>query len=134
MAGVFNFATSLFAGAPPRPDAVNENLGGDELAAWLVSRLKDKDFAASDFWAEDHGYDFDIRLGGRRYLVVCARDFDEEKERPGHHWIVVDRLRSFIDVLFFRGRLGEDDEVIRAIDDILRADRAIRVLTYSFER
>ena len=134
MPALFDFNTKLFSGRPPRPGAINENLGGDELAAWLSERLRARGLAASAPWAEDHGYDFDVSAGDQRYLVVCARDFDEESDNPGHHGVVVEKVRRFFDVILRRGRLDADDRVVEAVSDILRDESGVHGLTREFKR
>lgn len=56
-----HFVTDLFAPQKPRPDAVNEDLLGDDLCHWIAARL-----AAPDIEVGAH------TLGRRRRASVSA--------------------------------------------------------------
>ncbi len=86
---VFEIDTALFQGTAPRPDSFNEMIGGDELAAWLHAALVEKGLDCAKPYVTDHGWDFEIRHEGGRYLVVCSCDFETEGEATEWHAVQV---------------------------------------------
>ena len=61
----FEIETPMFKGVAPRPNAVNQLIGGDELCAWIHARLASCGIELSEAWPEDHGWDFEARLEDR---------------------------------------------------------------------
>lgn len=91
---LFEIETDAFAGLAPRPDAINEAVGGDELAAWLYARLSERGHACRDLGAEDHGWDFDVAHEGRRYRVVSSCEFEAEGVPARCHVVQVAQTRG----------------------------------------
>jgi hypothetical protein len=86
---------------------VNENIGGEALAGWLSGALRDKGIDASEPWAEDHGYDFSIAAGGRKYLCVCHIEEEGAEERDGA--VSLTQIRSMKDRLFGANKVDAGD-------------------------
>jgi hypothetical protein len=129
---VIGVETDMFKGTAPRPDAVNDLIGGDEMAAWLCRELKSRGIDASEVWPDDHGWDFNVAHKGCTYLVVCSCDF-EDLGAPAREFIVqVSLERSLFDRLLGRRKVDrQQDEILQTVRSTLAANPAI---TLTFER
>ncbi|MCD9026720.1 hypothetical protein LDO26_00635 [Luteimonas sp. BDR2-5] len=117
---LFEIETDRFAGAAPRPDAINEMIGGDELAAWLHGRLCARGHACGEVYAEDHGWDFEITQDRRRYRVVCSCDFPEEGVPETCH---------FVQVAQTKGAPTAPDPLLAEVRAILAAEPDIAIVS-----
>ncbi len=131
---VIGVETDIFKGTAPRPGAVNDLIGGDEMAAWLRRELKTRGIDASEVWADDHGWDFTIAHNGRTYLVVCSCDF-EDVGTPAREFLVqVSLERSFFDRLLGRRKVDKErDDVLRMVRSTLAANPDF-TLTFEMDR
>ncbi|MEZ5815776.1 MAG: hypothetical protein R3D44_01680 [Hyphomicrobiaceae bacterium] len=76
------FATDDFEDSDEDRDArINEEIGGAALAKWLSAELQTKGLTASAPWAEDHGWEFDVRDGADTYLIVCTIEDGQDGDR-----------------------------------------------------
>lgn len=116
---LFEIETDLFSGDAPRPDAINELIGGDELAAWLYKRLVAKGIICHAPYAEDHGWDFEVRSDRRRYLVVCSCEFADDGVPADRHFVQVARTK---------GEANEPDPVLVSVREVLTNEQAIQIL------
>ncbi|MUO42182.1 MULTISPECIES: hypothetical protein [Rhizobium/Agrobacterium group] len=115
---LFEIETDLFKGTAPRPDALNDLIGGDELAAWLHERLSANEIACGSVHAEDHGWDFEIHSEDRRYRIVCSCEYEEEGRPAREH---------FIQVAQVKGAAVVPDPVLAAVRGVLMAATDIEV-------
>ena len=133
MDAVFEVRTERFTGTAPR-DGVNENIGGDELAIWLSSQLREAGLSAVDPWPEDHGWDFAVRHDGGVYLIVCSCEFDEGSKPATDFLVQVSLQRSFMDKLLGRRKLdAASDPVMTAVREILNAQSDMKVFDQAKE-
>lgn len=129
---VIGVETDMFKGTAPRPDAVNELVGGDEMAVWLHRELLTRGIGASEIWADDHGWDFNLTQKGCSYLVVCSCDFEDVGTPEQEFFVQVSLERSFFDRLLGRRKLDEEqDEILRMVRSTLAANPDF---TLTFER
>lgn len=131
MNGQFEFQTTGFVDTQKaraeRTEQGNNLLGGHELATWLVASLRNREFKAGEPFIEDHGYDFVIEHGGRKYICVCLVE-DEPDDLAAHvrdGRVDVILQRSLMDRLTGRNREQPGDPVNAAVGDILAADQRI---------
>ena len=131
---VIGVETDMFKGTAPRPDAVNELIGGDEMAAWLRRELTTRGIDASEVWAEDHGWDFSVAHNGCIYLVVCSCDFEDARTPKREFCVQVALQRSFCDRLLGRRKVDkEQDEVLQMVRSTLTANPNF-TLTFESDR
>ena len=117
---VIEIETRLFRGVAPRPDIINEMIGGDELAGWLHGRLVAKGLQCGTTHAADHGWDFPVTSGGKRYLVVCSCDFEAEDAPAESHIVQVAQQK---------GEAVEPDPVLEAVRHALAAAAGIEIVS-----
>lgn len=128
---VFRIETEFFKGTAPRPDAVNELIGGDEIAHWMRKQLISKGFDASEIWPEDHGFDFSVKSEEKSYLIVSSCDFEEFSRPQQEHTVQVTLERSILDKLFGRNKGGNDDPVVSAVRGALAGNSDFRIIDES---
>jgi len=92
----------------------------DELAAWLHKRLVAAEIACNPVHAENRGWDFEIKSGKRRYLVVCSCEFGKKGISTSWHSVQVAQTRSAALI---------PDPVLVALREVLSAAPDIRILT-----
>ena len=125
---VFEIETATFKETGPRPDAINEMIGGDEMAAWVRAQLCAKGHACTEFWPEDHGWDFFVELDRRQYMVVSSCDFEEAGKPAIWHAVQLSHQRSIVDRLLGRNRTPEPDPLLADLRDILKANKDFKIL------
>ncbi|MGL4813557.1 MAG: hypothetical protein ACRCXM_17445 [Beijerinckiaceae bacterium] len=130
MGGVFWFRSEAFEARKPRPDAVNENIGGDDLAEWLVAKLRDSGLKAATPWAEDHGWDFSIVAFDSTYMLACACEIGDWSGETPEHSVILSKQRGMMDRLRGRNAFTPDDPVKAAIEKILKAEPQISALRW----
>lgn len=113
------FETKLFQGTAPRPDAINELIGGDEAASWMHGQLSKRGFTPGTIVAEDHGWDFTVQNGEKTYLIVSSCDFSDLGTTENHHIIQVANRRSFLDKLFGRNKTVGIDPMLKEVREII---------------
>ncbi len=114
----FSFETSAFDdSAEVRSETVN-GIVGHSLATWLANELKAAGFAASDIWAEDHGWDFAITHAGVKYHCACSLATEDGAPFEGH--VAVAKRRSLWDRLTGRNAYTKDDPVAAEILAVLQ--------------
>jgi hypothetical protein len=114
------FETDLFNGTSPRPEAVNELIGGDETANWIHSELSKRGYEPDEIVPEDHGWDFLVGKDDKTYLIVCSCDFTGLGQVETCHVIQVSNRRSLIDKLLGRNKTIGEDPMYVEIRDIVR--------------
>lgn len=109
----YSFETSHFLDcAEVRERNINE-IEGYELAVWLTGELKKRGISFTEIWAEDHGWDFDIKHDDISYSCSCSINRDDETG-DGH-----------VTILKGRAKIPTDNPVISAIAEILKSSEKI---------
>jgi hypothetical protein len=70
------FKTSLFESKEPKPHFINERCFGEDLAAWLLQRLREAPFTFDEAIQEDYGWGFWAKVGEDTYWIAIGI-FDE---------------------------------------------------------
>jgi hypothetical protein len=97
-----------------RADRINENIGGAALAKWLSGEMRGADTAVTEPWAEDHGWDFELKLGSTTYMIVCTiEDLDPREACVQVHLVKPRRSAT--------GLLDRADAVVGKIADLIEA-------------
>jgi hypothetical protein len=124
---LFRISTDSFSGKSPRPHAVNELIGGDELAAWLHKMLTLESIQVSEIWEEDHGWAFELEFSGRKYLVVCHCEFTDLGVTEHQHSVLIQHKRTLIDKLAGRNKSDKNDQLVEFVFNILRSNTRFQV-------
>jgi hypothetical protein len=125
----FTFSTDGFCDDDERRTENVNGIVGHSLATYLVAKMRQAGFDASDVWAEDHGWDFSVAHPGGKYLCACSIDDNGEGSPEAN--IVVDKSRSVWERLTGGNAMRADDPVADAIRAVLTASPDVKNLTSS---
>ena len=115
---------------------INPCCFGEDLAAWLRTKLTERGARASEPGQEDWGWYLGVEYAGRSYFIGIGGNADEggepgeareprEGAQPGTdpnrgEWrIMIEPHRSLRDRLMRRGKLAQDDELHALVRSIL---------------
>lgn len=105
---------------------INDCCFGDDAAAWLTTKLRERGLSPSSPGQEDWGWYFDVAFGGERYFVGVGGTPDEpgESETPaaadrGEWRLMIEKRRTLWEKLRRRNLLAEDDPFLKLLRDIL---------------
>lgn len=124
---LFRISTDSFTGKSPRPNAVNELIGGDEIAEWLYKKLGTKGLQISEIWEEDHGWDFEVEYMGSGYLVACSCEFADLGVTESLHSVLIQYKRTLKDKLLGRNKSKKTDPFVEIVLNMLRQNQSFQV-------
>jgi hypothetical protein len=103
---------------------INPCCFGEDLAAWLREKLTERGIHADPPGQEDWGWYLGLSHDGAKYLLGISGNADESSttENDGEWRIVVDKSRSVGQRLRGSGKITQDDPMVAAIEEILRAE------------
>jgi hypothetical protein len=116
---VFEIETTAFKGLAPRPGAVNELIGGDEMCTWIRGCLTTRGVELSPVWPEDHGWDFEAKFDGRCYFLVCSCDFEDTNTPVTWHAVQVAHTRSVADKILGRNKSLSPDAFVELARELI---------------
>lgn len=122
------FTTNRFNLSQVKEHFLNSRSFGEDVALWLRHRLIANGFQALEARQEDWGWQFSATNGSDRYWIgVGGNSANLEQYLDEGEWrIIILRRRSATEILLGRGKIADDDKMADAIEQILRADAAIR--------
>ena len=123
-----SFRSSAFNTSEVRDYFINDCCFGDDLAMWLIARLRLAGVQTDDEpGQEDFGWYFEFKVpAGTHCCVLGYRE--GHPEGSWHLWL--ERSRGLIGSLFGRRSHGIDDAAVRAITDALESAPEIRELEW----
>jgi hypothetical protein len=127
MAHAITFQTQRF---DPSKETVNEinPIAGEALLDWLRQGLKSQGFVLSAPSAEDWGWYCDLVHGSAKYLIGASGE--PEEGNPNIEWTIqIDKPRSMKDKLFGRNQFTDDDEVLLAVERLVKAQADFQDIT-----
>jgi hypothetical protein len=122
---ILTFRSTAFNTTKPQPYFINACCFGDDVARWLIARLRDRAVEAqSEPGQEDFGWYLGLRFAGARYFVLVSFRPDDVIE--GKTWILfVERNRGLIGSMFRGRRRGIDPALPELLYAILTDAREI---------
>jgi hypothetical protein len=116
------FRTNRFNLSVTKPHFINPDSFGEDLAAWLRSKLIEKGVEVPHSGQEDWGWYLKAKKGKDSYLLGMNGIPDEtgqDKTDLGEWRIIVKKNRSAGQWLRGRGKIDADDAMLIMIEDIL---------------
>jgi len=104
---------------------INPCCFGEDLAAWLRSRLAEKNVHAGTPYQEDWGWELPVTLGGESYYLGMNGNPDRPGINEGEWQIMVSKRRSMWQRLTGTGRVTADDPLLLLVEQILSEEPAI---------
>ena len=127
MAFVIAFRTARFDVSTESPNPINP-IAGESVLNWLRPALVEAGYRSTQPGTEDWGWYIDVEGPGGAYLVGASADADGSTTDV--EWVVqVHRARSMKDKLLGRNKLEPDDPLCSLIERLVRADRAMELLS-----
>jgi len=122
------FKSSAFNTAETRPYFINPECYGDDLAKWMMARLRAAGYQTADEpGQEDFGWYFDFVVPAGTHCVVLGYQHDD----PEGQWILtLERSRGLIGSVLGRRNKGIDEEAVQAITGVLAGASEIRDLQW----
>jgi hypothetical protein len=126
-----SFKSSAFNTSEVREYFINDCCFGDDLAKWLIARLRQAGLETdNEPGQEDFGWFFNFNVStGAHCCIVAFQEDDPE----GIWHITLERQRGFIPSLLGRRGRGIDAQAVDAINTALRSAPEVRELHWAGE-
>jgi hypothetical protein len=122
------FKTNQFNLSKVGEHFINPCCFGEDLAAWLRIKLIERNVETREPYQEDWGWELPTTQGGNSYYLCMSGNSDESSTNKdeGEWGIIVEKKRSIGQRLRGLGKIAAEDEMVRTIEEILRAEPSIR--------
>jgi hypothetical protein len=117
------FSSDQFNLSQPRGYFINDCCYGDDVARWLVERLRSRGCTVTEPDQEDWGWYFDVRHGQAAYFVGVGGASDDESSgnNQGEWRLMVQKHRTLRERLTRANLLDRDDAFLALLRDIIAA-------------
>jgi hypothetical protein len=120
------FDTARFNLSEVKEHFINPCCFGEDLAAWLRDRLTGQGIDASAPGQEDWGWYLGARCGRQSYFLGMNGNPKAEGSDEGEWRIIIEKTRSLWDIVTGRGKILEDDQMVRIVREILHEEPAFQ--------
>jgi hypothetical protein len=123
-----HFKTDRFNVSKVGKHFINPCCFGEDLAAWLRTKLVDTGIEVSKPGQEDWGWYLQVKTGADSYLLGVRGNSEENSANPncGDWGIIVHKHRSLWKMLTGKGHIANDDAVLCLIEDIISRESDFR--------
>jgi hypothetical protein len=121
------FSTDRFNLSEPREYFINDCCFGDDAARWLVARLRLRGLTVTQPDQEDWGWYFDARYNESAYFVGVGGNKTTHGNR-GEWRLMVEKHRTLWEKLSGSNRLGEHDEFLAILKDIVASEPDLQLV------
>jgi len=107
---------------------INPCCFGEDLAAWLQVKLAALGVETKPPYQEDWGWELPASLpNDSYYLCMSGNSRESPADKDDGEWrIIVEKKRSIGQRLTGRGKITSSDDMIRMLEEILKAEPTIR--------
>ena len=118
------FESDRFNLSEVKPHFINPICFGEDVAAWLRSKLIERGIATIAPDQEDWGWYIEAAFNQSNYFLGIGGNAEESGSDPnqGEWRIMVEKKRSLADKLFQRNVVSTDDPMFRLIAEIIYAE------------
>ena len=122
------FRSSEFNTSNPKPYFINSCCFGDDLAKWMITRLRASGIQTGDEpGQEDFGWYFEFDVPAGKHCCVLGYQEDD----PEGRWLLwLERSRGFFGSVFGMRKRGIDATAVQAIQNVLANAPEIRELEW----
>ncbi len=122
---VVTFSSSAFNTMEPRPHFINECCFGDDVAEWLIGRLRAQGVTTDEPGQEDFGWFFNFHVGDAGYCLVIG--FRPDDDAGAGTWVCfIERSLGLIASLLGRRNKGLTPDASRTIHRALSGSAEVR--------
>jgi len=121
------FRTSRFNLSKVGEHFINPCCFGEDFALWLRERLIERRIEVRQPYQEDWGWELPVMQGSDSYHLCMSGNSDESSANmdEGEWRIIVEKARSIGQRLRGTGKIAATDEMVRTIEEILRAEPTV---------
>ena len=107
---------------------INPCCFGEDLAAWLRIKLSERNVEVRESYQEDWGWELPATQESDSYYLCMSGNSDElSTNKDDGEWdIIIEKRRSIGQRLRGVGKIAANDKMVGTIEEILRAEPAIR--------
>jgi hypothetical protein len=120
------FKTARFNLIVVKDHFINPCCFGEDLAVWLRDKLVEKGVKSSAPSQEDWGWYLNVNYFQDSYFLGMSGNADQQGGDKGEWRIIVKKKRSLWQWLSGKGKILEDDCMLRLIEEILTAEPDFR--------
>ena len=122
------FKTNRFNLSKVGEHFINPCCFGEDLAAWLRIKLSERNVEVRESYQEDWGWELPATQESDSYYLCMSGNSDElsTKKDDGEWGIIIEKRRSIGQRLRGVGKIAANDKMVGTIEEILRAEPAIR--------
>jgi hypothetical protein len=121
------FKTSRFNLSKVGEHFINPCCFGEDLAAWLGTKLSDRNIQVRPPYQEDWGWELPVKHGIKSYYLCMNGNSDNGANKDEGEWrIIVEKRRSIWQRVSGTGKIAATDAMGRLIEDILSSEPTIR--------
>jgi hypothetical protein len=122
------FRTNRFSLSKVGEHFINLCCFGEDLAAWLRTKRIERVVEPSLPYQEDWGWELPAMLGNNSYYLCMSGNSDEPSTNldEGEWRIIVETRRSIGQRPRGTGKITANDEMMRTIEELLRAEPTMR--------
>jgi len=126
------FETNRFNLSEVKEHFINPCCFGEDLAAWLRGKLREKGIEMSEPDQEDWGWYISGTFKGNDYFVGIGGNADEasDEKNQGEWRIMVEKRRSVWQKLSGKNEMSESDELLQTVREILQAEPGFEKLRF----
>jgi hypothetical protein len=124
------FKTSRFNLSKVGEHFMNPCCFGEDIAAWLQSKLAERGIKTRSPYQEDWGWELPATLGTDSYFLCMSGNSDELPDNidDGEWGIIVEKRRTIGQRVRRTGQISADDKMVSEIEEILRSEPLIQDL------
>ena len=106
---------------------INPCCFGEDLAAWLGLKLRDKGVDVCGPYQEDWGWELPVSKGDDAYYLCMSGNTDEDPTNPdqGEWRIIIEKRRSIRQRLAGKGKITRDDGMLALVREVLSSEADI---------
>jgi len=122
------FKTNRFNLSKVGEHFINPCCFGEDLAAWLRIKLSERNVEVRESYQEDWGWELPATQESDSYYLCMSGNSDElsTNKDDGEWGIIIEKRRSIGQRLRGVGKIAANDKMVGTIEEILRAEPAIR--------
>jgi hypothetical protein len=122
------FRTSRFNLSNVGVHFINPCCFGEDLAAWLRDKLRQKGIDLREPYQEDWGWGLGVKNGGQSYYLGVGGNADgaSDNRDEGEWRVIVEKKQSIGQRFSGQGKITCEDELLLSVKEILMADPSIR--------
>lgn len=124
-----SFRTNLFSSKEVKPHFINERCFGEDLADWIIDKLRESEFSFSEPYQEDWGWEIEAKKDEEIFFVQIGI-MDESIGEENAEWLIsVEKPKSWFS--FGKQNPFNFEKLCREIAEILTREPRITEISWA---